>query len=178
MAIIFKPILPKPVNDKAMKAVLATEVRKYSPYIKLDFEKTVAGWKMQKPTFAVKFNTTSAAMSLSVSVTGDKKAREVWGYLDKGTKPHKIWPRPNTKGVYKLKFHSGKYSAGSTPGRLNTYRSSPATGPFVYPKVVNHPGFPARQFLKAVKDAHEKPFTSWMNAAMARAARASGHSIK
>ena len=173
MAIIFKPILPKPVKDKAMKAVLATEVRKYAPYIKNDFEKTVAGWKRTKPVFAIKFNSTSAAMSLSVSVTGNKDAQAIWGYLDQGTKPHIIRPR---KAKY-LRFKSGKYSAGSTPGRLNTYNSSPASGPDVFRNVVHHPGFPARKWLKAVKDAHEKPFAAWMQAAMAQAANVSGHKI-
>lgn len=174
MAIIFKPILPKKINDKAMLEVLASEVSKYSPYIKQDFEKTVAGWKMQKPTFAIKFRRSPSVMSLSVAITGNKKSQEVWGYLNYGTKPHRITP----KRAKRLRFPSGTYQRGSSPGRLNTYPASKATGPDVYAKAVNHPGFPARDWLKVIKQTHEKPFTRWMNAAMSHAARVSGHSIK
>jgi hypothetical protein len=109
---------------------------------------------------------------LQIRVLGPKKGRDKWRYLNEGTRPHKIRP----KGNYPLRFQSG-YSAGSSP-KSTFVMGGKASGPEVFAKAVNHPGFPAREWSQLIVKEKQAPFERWMKAAMETAARVSGHQMK
>ena len=171
-----KAIIPDKFNKAAMLEVLNTEFAKYAPFLTKDFERTTTNWKGEKPKFTpvvIKGKVETGEMTLQVRVTGPKKGRDKWKWLNEGTDPHII--RPKGTG-YPLQFKTG-YTAGSKPGSTFTIRGG-ATGPEVKAMEVHHPGFPARGWSDLIIKEHETPFYRWMKAAMERAARESGHAIK
>lgn len=172
--ITFRPILPKPINDKAMMDALASEMEKYGPFLKRDFDNTVSSWKAEKPTFAVRVDRGIGSISLAIILTGNQKGIEKWWWLNDGTRPHEITPRSG--GM--LVFPEGKYNAGSAPGSPRVYSSSfTPTGKMIYAKSVHHPGTQAREWATLIRQNHQRALSAWMQAAMAAAARASGHKI-
>lgn len=172
MPVILRAIKPKPFDEPALKAAIKSELEAYSPFVINSFENTTFGWRGAKPTFKARHVISSAEMKIEVRITGDKKGVDKWTWLDTGTRPHVIVPRR----AKRLRFRLG-YSAGSRPGRLMSYASKRADGQTIYAKRVVHPGTEARRWLELVRKEHERPFARWMDAAMGRAARASGHSM-
>ena len=83
-ALVFKIIKPQRLKVDAMRLALLNPMRKVGTGIKADFEKTVSTWK-NKPKFDMQ-------ISLSpVPQTEVSTVDEIYGYVDKGTKPHLIW---------------------------------------------------------------------------------------
>ena len=170
-----KAIIPGKFDKKAMLEVLNTEFAKYAPFLTKDFERTTTNWQGEKPKFTpvvIKGKVETGEMTLQVRVTGPKKGRDKWKWLNEGTSPHVIKP----KGNYPLRFKSG-YTAGSKPNQTFTIRGS-SFGPEIRANEVHHPGFPARGWSDLIIKEHETPFYRWMKAAMERAAQASGHAMK
>lgn len=168
----FRVIIPPDLRVDRIYAIMREELEKYGKLALVkDGESTTRNWQRTKPTWITVVKVTGAEMTLTLKLRGDKKTLDIWGYVDKGTKPHNIFPK---KPGGRLRFQGGKYNAGSHPGSLVTARSQ-ATGPTVYRFGVRHPGFPARKWSELIKKNNEKPFRSWMDAALSKAARESGH---
>lgn len=86
----FKAIVPPgPIVDaQAVKAAIEAEAAKVGADILSDFQATTAGWNHY-----VRFNLnvkTGAIVSVSIT-TNDM----IYGFMDKGTKPHWVYPRAN-----------------------------------------------------------------------------------
>jgi len=75
---------------------------------------------------------------------------EIFGYVDRGTRPHIITPR---RPGYPLRFMSG-YKAKTIPGKIWSQPGG-AFGNIVRAMVVHHPGFPGRHILRTVMQKHE-----------------------
>lgn len=172
MPVVLRAIKPKAFNEQAMKAAIKEQLEAYSPFVINSFEDTTFGWRGAKPTFKARHVIAGNEFKIEVRISGDKKGVNKWTWLDEGTRPHVIVPRR----AKWLRFRLG-YSAGSRPGRLMSYPSKLADGHTLYRKRVVHPGTQARRWLELISKEHERPFARWMEAALGRAARLSGHDM-
>jgi hypothetical protein len=118
-----------------------------------DFEGAVRTWR-HKPSFRITRDEDSTSVG-----TDDK----IFGYVDGGTRPHLI--RPKKK---RLRFQTG-FSAKSSPGSLSSGRGG-RSGPFVFARVVRHPGTKARNFSKLVNERAQTLLTAETARQIAQAA--------
>lgn len=168
-----KAILPKDPDVDAVMRVLREEFAKYAPFLVKDFERTTTNWKGDRPSFTPVVKVLGGReMVLQIRLAGPDAGRKKWRWLNDGTKPHTIRP----KGRWPLRFQAN-YVAGSKPDSTFTTRSG-ASGPEVRARKVRHPGTAPRNWSRIIVREHQRPFERWMQAAMARAADASGHRIK
>ena len=158
-----KAIKPKKLNLAAMRRELGDELGAIAEDVQTDFDKTTQTWT-HKPAWT---QTTKA---------GDRRAEfavltsdEIYGYVDRGTKPHIIRPKRATR----LAFAPGG-SPKTTP-RVIGSTSGSRGGTTVYSKGVQHPGTKPREFEKTLATKWRKLFGGRMKTAMARAAAKSGH---
>ena len=131
-----------------------------------DFNKTTRTWQ-HNVDFDGKVQDKLDEISVQVS-TKD----EIYGYVDKGTKPHIIKPRRG-----KLLAFKNRYKAKTTPRVINSHKGG-ASGKTVYAKVVHHPGTDAREFSHLIQAKYQPRLKKDIEAAITRAARRSGHATK
>jgi len=161
-----KVIKPKKLDVKAMRAAILDGLQEVARDVDEDFAKTYATWK-RKPKFKTEIKIWDRGGRFQVS-TDD----EIYGYVDRGTKPHIIRP----KRAQKL-FFKGGYSAKTTP-RVIGSSSGGANGPDVFANVVRHPGTKAREFAETLKEKYQKTFGKSMLKALKSAVQKSGHAVK
>lgn len=180
--IAFKSIKPATkFKSSVFRDKLRAAADAYGDAIQQDFEKTTATWK-NKPTFqktvrvgnaaggALAKRVTGSASGISVEVSTDDP---VFGFVDEGTKPHKILPR--RKKV--LMFRTG-YKAKTQPNVIGSTQGGAEGETAVSQHGVNHPGTKARNFSKLLRKKHQPEFRKAMQAALDAAAKQSGHSLK
>lgn len=102
--------------------------------VKDDLDATTTSWKHSVP-----FVTKKQPMQRTIS-TRDK----IYGYVEKGTKPHNIFPR--TSRVLRFGLNP---TAKTTPGVIGSGPGS-AGSPTVFRKGVRHPGTEPRRFIPAI----------------------------
>lgn len=118
---------------------------------KRDFEATVSTWD-NKPEFVIDVRPRSYAI-----ITDD----EVYGFVDKGTKPHKI-----PVGELGFLAFRGSYQAKTSP-RVIQSRSGGASGSYVYTtKTIDHPGTEAREFTKTINNKWQGQVANRMRQAL------------
>lgn len=101
----------------------------------------VNSWK-NKPEFrAQKDQLDKSASRYVVLAMGPDKTLSIWGYVDKGTEPHLIFPVK----AKALKFRTG-YSARTAPIARADVGTGQASGPITYRAGVAHPGNEPRDF--------------------------------
>lgn len=132
-----------------------------------DYEKTVRTWE-HEVDFKGEVNDKPATISVSVS-TDDP----IYGYVDKGTKPHIIRPKKTNKSG-RLFFQS-KYKSKTTPRIINSHKGG-SSGDTVVAKAVHHPGTEAREFTHTIQAKYQPKLKKEMDKAITRAAKKSGHS--
>lgn len=132
-----------------------------------DYEKTTQTWE-HEVDFKGEVNDKPAEISVSVS-TDDK----IYGYVDKGTKPHIIRPKRKNKGG-RLFFQS-KYKSKTTPRIINSHKGG-SYGDTVVARIVHHPGTEAREFTHTIQAKYQPKLKKEMDKAITRAAKKSGHS--
>lgn len=101
----------------------------------------VRTWK-NRPTFSRSEKQRRGKTTVSLVIEGDEEAIAIFGYVDRGTKPHIIRP----VRAKRLAFRS-QYSAKTTPIANFDVGTGRATGPMQYRAEVNHPGNEARDFV-------------------------------
>jgi hypothetical protein len=111
-------------------------------------ETAVSDWS-KKPRFKKQVQFSAVYMSVEITPTG--RNATIFGYVDQGTDgPYPIpkFPRvsPETGKPMRLTFRTG-YSARTAPVAKHHQGSGRASGPFVSPVQVMHPGIEAREFL-------------------------------
>jgi hypothetical protein len=162
-----KPILPKIFKKNLFIYYFADAMKIQRDLVRLDFLKTTATWK-RKPEFS-NILTVSNTMIRFLVETSD----EIYGYVDKGTRPHVIEGNPvlsfmwGGKGSYKAKTRVrvlGSSGGGSSGDRV-AFAS------------VQHPGFEGRQFEDEILKKHEPLLWTRINRAFKNAIQASGHKI-
>ena len=166
-ALVMTPIIPAKFNEAAFWEEIASEVQKVTKEIKKDFEGTVKTWKT-KVVFEDLIEVGPDAVTIYVGTDN-----EIYGWVDKGTRPHRIEP----KGNYPLAWRSGYTGPKTKPGSLKSVNRGKATGPYVFAKGVNHPGTKARGFSEMIAKKWERILPKRMQKALDRAAKASGHGM-
>ncbi len=171
MAILIKEIKPSRLKVDAMRLELLNAMRKVGTDVKKDYEKTTKTWK-HKPEFEVSVSLKPPGPTLIVE-TDD----EIYGYVDKGTKPHLIFAGIYTgKSNKKALAFPSKFGAKTRPGVIGSSAGS-SGGPTVLRPYVEHPGTKPRGFEEAIAKIWTPKYKRRMEAAMRKAARASGHAL-
>lgn len=156
-------------TDSVMRQELKSVVEDTSIELKGYFEGVVKAW-----TTKVRFRrvTRVSPYLISARVFAVGKNKNIWQYVDEGTKPHVIKP----KNAPRLSFKLG-YSARTAPGvgkggspNANA-GTGQATGDRVFAMQVQHPGTKARQFAKTFNARLSPSYTRRIEAAIRRAVR-------
>jgi len=168
----FRAIIPKPLKKGIwrLKALNALE-KAAKPALK-DIQSYVEPWK-NRPTFTLRFKTAQNKWNgVKIEIGGSDKAINIFNLLEAGSPPHQI----SVSSAKTLYFQSGGYSSSTQPG---SFRSGFITrgGPWVRPKVVDHPGFEPREIIDTLVEKHEANFTKQAEKAMAEFARESGYGV-
>lgn len=99
----------------------------------------VARWK-NKPRFTMATERRPTYMSVTVIPAGEHE--DIWGYVEKGTRPHFI--RPRVAGTF-LRFKTAYHARTAAVARYNV-GDGKAHGKWVRAQLVAHPGNKARKF--------------------------------
>jgi len=131
------PILPKkdPIPHAKLAKAHLNAFRATAKAIQADFGVTTQTWK-NRPDFVIEDN---GPFERSIYTT-DK----VYGYVNYGTKPHKI----RAKNAKTLAFPS-QFSPKTVPQKIMS-RQGKSGGPTVFTPEVNHPGTKPRLFTKTI----------------------------
>lgn len=153
--LIRKPRTPN-IQYRTLRGEVVKKLEPVAQQAVVARRKVVANWK-NKPDWAYKISVKPDAIRVIVNLTRPKQVEgsdintnTLWKFIDKGTKPHRI----KAKKAPLLKFKSGgkgSYQAktGANPARYGG--PGRVTNPqWVSKKEVQHPGFPGREFEKAI----------------------------
>lgn len=162
--ITVKVTLPgkKFANRKWFDEMARTQRQTSVPRLRKLFEKTVFGWS-KKPGFGWSQRRTFDEMSITMYPTG--QYADIWNLVSSGSPAHVIKPR---KGGL-LSFRPG-YRAATRPGSLMSSRAY-RSGKTVAAKIVNHPGFEARNFPELIAEEYRNPYVNDMQDALNRVAK-------
>lgn len=146
-------------DAKAVERAIRDEKKDKGGDIVKELEKTTVTWDGEKPGFRAKVNDSGNDMIIEIDLTGSQHGREKWVWLNRGTEPHVITGNP------RLTFIDSSPEAGGTsyvpktiPGQLMSRVGADATGPLHFPEMVIHPGFPAREWTKAIIEKKNEEF--------------------
>jgi hypothetical protein len=131
------------------------------PVLRALFKQTTYGWS-DKPDFG--WEQVRKGDEISITVFPSGQHADTWAILNAGSPAHTINARPG--GV--LAFRPG-YKAATTPGSLKSGRKY-RSGPLQFAKRVNHPGFPARNFVQLISEEFNKNYASDIQDAIFEAA--------
>jgi hypothetical protein len=156
-----------------LKSITRQELEKtiderVKPALVKSHEVIVKDWK-RKPDFDARKYIRPELIAVSVFPTGPNK--QIWIYVDEGTKPHVITPKQaprlvfqwGGKGSYVPKTLAKPARTVSGGGRVKNAR-------MVYAKKVQHPGTEAREFTKTIAEDIEPGFKREIENAFRRAA--------
>jgi hypothetical protein len=163
--VVFKQIKPQRLREQAMRLALLNGQRKVGNEIKQDFEKTVRTWR-RKPKFEVLLSQARGRLSVLIG-TND----EVYAYVDRGTRPHLIFPRR----AKALRFR-GVYTAKTVPGVIDS-REGGASGDEVFAAGVAHPGTAPRRFEETIARKWRTLYKRRMEQIMREVRQESGHAV-
>lgn len=178
-------ILIRKVRGRKIKPTWAGEVGKeigrtfkarIGPDIRRLLNRIVSRWK-NRPSFEIKFIRTKAAYGVWVRAKG--KNAKIWNWVNRGTglygprkRKYKIKPKKRATGRRKrttLAFQTG-YKPKTSPG--GHYKGpGKATGPWVFPGEVMHPGIKPRKLEQHVARWYRKRFRRHMENAIRRGLR-------
>ena len=148
-------------DPRVVERMILKEKRDKGKEIEKQLEKTVANWSGEKPKFKARVKDRGRDVVIEITLTGTDLAIKKWRWLDEGTPDHDIPLSPKT-GRGTLWFRNSEigapYKAGTRPGSLVSQKSVPASGPMHAPRQIHHPGFPAREWTKIIRDMMEKDF--------------------
>ena len=128
--------------------------------LKAQHDAVVRSWE-HKPQFRIKKINRPHMQTVQIVPFGIYK--EIWTYVDKGTKPHII----AAKNAPFLKFRTG-YSARTAPVARANVGTGTATGQWVQKTEVQHPGNEARKFTETFLKDIDPPLDERIQAAIQR----------
>ena len=151
-----KPIKTKnndPLGAKALERAIRNALNAAAKGAQVDFKVTTRTWS-NKPEFTI-----DASQPDRRIITTDSA---IYGYVDKGTRPHLIRPR---KGKV-LSWIGTAYGAKTTPNVIGS-KGSKNNNSVVYTKgPVQHPGNAARNFSIVIRDKWAAQMRLRMQSAM------------
>lgn len=126
--------------------------------LKEKHREVVRDWT-HKPGFRQQTYSSPAVFSIKIVPTG--RYAPIYGYVDKGTKPHLI----AAKNAPLLHFQTG-YSARTAAVAKFNQGTGTASGPWIAKQQVNHPGTEAREFGKTFLEELSPTFGQRIQAAI------------
>jgi len=169
-ALVIKQLKPATLKVDVFRLAFLNALRQAGRDIIKDFEKTTATWK-NKPVFEMQI---SLSGGLQVEVYTES---EIYKFVDKGTKPHDIWPGFYTgKSDKKVLAFSSKSTPKTIPGVIGSGPGSRGKVDTFRP-YVKHPGTKARRFSEEIEKKWQKIFKTRMEQALKQARLASGHAL-
>jgi len=167
----WKVIRPPKLNDKAMRDEMAKGMKTAQDKLKKEYQKTTRTWE-HKVAFQAEQKTSATQMSVSVW-TED----EIYGYVDKGTRPHAIFAGIYSgKSTKRVLAFPGTFTAKTVPGVIDSRRGGSGGGTVLRP-YVQHPGTEARNFSEIIERDFADLFALIMGEALSKAAVKSYHGI-
>lgn len=134
------PVVPKTLTSQFTSQMRAMGNRLASR-VDNTYKTLLGDWK-SKPQFTKTVNVSQKETKVEVKTNSN-----VYAYVDLGTPPHIIKPKPsNPKG---LLIFPGNYDAATRPESLQT-RQARRYGEMQYRTIVHHPGSEARNFEKPI----------------------------
>ncbi|MFC1960977.1 hypothetical protein ACFLYO_09730 [Chloroflexota bacterium] len=125
--------------------------------IQKDFEAVVADWQPEnQPRFVREVTVQKEQIGILVRPDKRQRAGQIFTYVDKGTEPHEIKPKPSNKsGRLAFQLHT---QAITRPVGQHGLRPQGPLGSWVRPQKVNHPGSKARQFSETIHKKSPRRF--------------------
>jgi len=178
MRVTIETIIPRRFDYVAMKAVLRKEAAVAVKEMRKDYEKTTRTWKHQPDITPYRWTPKGFPAKFKVSV-GPKKTQQpeyaIFGYVDLGTRPHKIKPKKPGGVLAFMWGGKGSYKAKSRPRKLRAYSGGVKGGKLTFRNWVQHPGTKPRHFTKTIQKKWDKLLKPRFDKAMKRAAGESNH---
>lgn len=172
------PTIAMRVTRGRRKFVKHPEIRRYlglvldqivKPHLIQRFNLVVMNWKHQ-PTFKGRKFITTDRIWVNVFPSGDKEDVDIYRFVTKGTKRHRIRAR-NAPYLAFMWGGKGSYKPKTKPVGKIGGPGIVVGGTLRRPFEVNHPGSEARNFEKAIKDDEKRWFSRTMENAWRRAIR-------
>jgi hypothetical protein len=154
---------------KRTKSQLRQAVEEHGKTVKAELEAETADWSNQ-PEFLIR--TTVSAAEIRVTVRPDRrtKAAKIFGYVDKGTKPHVI--RPVRAKALRFKWGGpGSYRPKTAPAAKPLRLGSGAALETVFSQKVNHPGNEPRLISERIEQKTRPRFQRTVEATFRQMAR-------
>jgi hypothetical protein len=129
--------------DELVRTAVYTGLQNASDDIMSTSRDVVARWK-NKPDFGDDFTVTRDRIECLIKPKGSRKVISIFKYVDKGTKPHLIFPKTPGGSLF---FRSG-YSARTKAVAKYNVGSGQSFGAWIQSKGVAHPGNDARLFME------------------------------
>lgn len=123
--------------DKQIRSAANKAINTAANQVQTELIAVVKTWET-KLTFSIE---RAAPIKRLVMIGGTKDAVKIWFYVDEGTKPHLIFPKPGKMLAFKP-----KYSARTRPIANFNVGTGESSGSTVFSKGVAHPGTKARKF--------------------------------
>lgn len=154
----FKTIIAR--QKKYVEFEVTQELIATGQELKTSNDKVVRDWQ-HKVTFRAQYSKSAAIRSVKVVAQGRNK--NLWGWIDLGTKPHII----RAKNKPFLAFQTG-YSARTAPVAKFNQGTGQKFGAWRRKKEVNHPGTKARKFTETFLKELSPAFPDRIQAAVKR----------
>lgn len=123
---------------KAARKTVADEIEK-------DYKATVRTWK-NKPT------PTQEEVSDEATNVGVDESEKIYGYVDRGTRPHIIRPK---RAKFLFFAGGGQFKPKTSVGVIGSSAGNRGTRD-TFSKGVNHPGNKARKFTEAILQKNDR----------------------
>lgn len=128
----------KSLTPDMLRRVINDSLRTEALAVKAEFQKTTSTWS-NAPDFVI-----DPSDNYETDIYTNNP---VYGYLDRGTEPHTI----TAKNAPTLAFPTAPpFVSKSKPNSLTARKGKKPNSKFAFPKVVNHPGFPARNYSQLI----------------------------
>lgn len=166
-----------------VQRIMTEALKAHGEDVKKSFDDVVSDWSSaSRPVFEVKVHTWSNELQVIVkpkrtrSRRGGAQPAEIFEYVDKGTSPHVIRPRPgNKRGLLVFVWGGhGSYRPKTLPvAQAHAGDGRVRGGKFRSFKQVNHPGTDARLFSETIERETNPDFVKVIEAAFRRMERES-----
>ena len=168
--LVVRVIKPSMFKEKEFQRA-ARALEDFAKKVKADYQKTTRTWSHK-----VVFHRYSR-YGLRELAAGVDTEDEIYGYVERGTKPHVIMA-----GIYTGKSNKKALAFPSvfrpkTKPRVIGSAAGYKGGATIVRPFVQHPGTEAREFSKTIKKEREPWFRKRVDKAMSQARKASGHAI-
>lgn len=155
MAVIQKRLVNSPrrrsmlADYKRTKGRMRRVMEAHAEELKKMFEAFVSDWDVP-PQFTVEITLEPGRIKVTVRPYKKRKSSQRFEWVDKGTEPHVIVPRPDNP--HGLLFFQLDYQPHTMPVAQAHVGPGEATGPLVVARFVNHPGTEPRLVSETIQE--------------------------